>query len=144
MLQISGDVVHFLLPNNTEYHSLTIGVWLCEGICSVADPSLAVPVLKSQLEDTKAKFILCYEKSRHNVFQVLKETEMLGKVKVFVLEKTMPEENEDKPIAEEGFQFIKDFKENAEKMPQPPMLQDGLPKDDDTYVIFWSSGNFKV
>ena len=26
-----GDVVHFLIPNCTDYHSLAIGVWACEG-----------------------------------------------------------------------------------------------------------------
>ena len=26
-----GDVVHFLIPNCTEYHNLAIGIWACEG-----------------------------------------------------------------------------------------------------------------
>ena len=25
-----GDVVHFLLPNCTDYHALVIGVWMCK------------------------------------------------------------------------------------------------------------------
>ena len=119
---------------------MAVGVWLCEGINSCADPGLSVPVLKQQFEDTNAKIVICYEGSRKNVYETLKQNGQLGKTQVIVLEKACPNENEDQPITEENFLFIKDFLKNAEKLPQPPLLQDGIPKDDETYVIFWSSG----
>ena len=45
-----GDIVHFVIPNNTEYHNLALGVWTCEGTLSLGDPDLSVPVLKTQLK----------------------------------------------------------------------------------------------
>ena len=45
-----GDIVHFVIPNNTEYHNLALGVWTCEGTLSLGDPDLSVSVLKTQLK----------------------------------------------------------------------------------------------
>jgi hypothetical protein len=56
-----GDVVHFAIPNCTEYHTIAIGVWLCEAITSLGDPGVSGSVLKTHLEDTKAKMIICYQ-----------------------------------------------------------------------------------
>ena len=46
----------------------------------------------------------------------------------------------DWPTKEEGFIFYNDFILDAEKLIQPPVLQEGPPKDEDTAIIFWSSG----
>ena len=119
---------------------MAIGVWLCEAINSCADPGLSATVLKTQFEDTNAKFVICYEGSRKRVYETLVQSGRLEKTTVIVLEKSCPDENEDQPITEEGFTFVRDFLENAEKLPQPPLLQDGTPKDDETHIIFWSSG----
>ena len=43
---------------------MALGVWLCEGINSVGDPGLSVPVMKTQFKDTNAKIVICYEGSR--------------------------------------------------------------------------------
>ena len=119
---------------------MALGVWLCEGINSVGDPGLSVPVMKTQFKDTNAKIVICYEGSRKKVYEALSQMGQLGKTQVLVLEKACPEENEDAPVTEEGFTFVTDFLNGAEKLPQPPLLQDGPPKDDETFVIFWSSG----
>ena len=74
------------------------------------------------------------------VHEALTEIGQLGSTQVIVLEMACPEENDDKPITEKGFIFVSDFLRDAEKLPQPPLLQDGIPKDDETFVIFWSSG----
>ena len=104
-----GQTVHFLIPNNSEYHCLAIGVWLCEGICSFGDPEISVSVLKTQLQDTNAKFIICYEISRKNVYEALKQNGSLGQINVLVLEKANPSEIEDFPIFEENFDFVQEF-----------------------------------
>ena len=44
-----GDVVHFVIPNNTEYHITVIGAWLCEAVVSLGDPGLSLNVMKTQL-----------------------------------------------------------------------------------------------
>ena len=59
---------------------------------------------------------------------------------MIVLEKSCPSLEEDWPIKEEGFIFFNDFVRNAEKLIQPPVLQDGAPNDNDNLIIFWSSG----
>ena len=53
-----GDIVHFVIPNNTEYHNLALGVWTCEGTLSLGDPDLSVSVLKTQL---KASHLFSYQ-----------------------------------------------------------------------------------
>ena len=92
------------------------------------------------MKETKAKFIICYDGSRKNVVDALNQTNLLGKIKVIVLEKACPTLEEDWPTLEEGFVFCKDFILDAEKLIQPPVLQEGPPKDEDTAIIFWSSG----
>ena len=92
------------------------------------------------MKETQAKFIICYEGSRKNVVDALNQTNLLGKIKVIVLEKACPNLEEDWPAKEDGFVFYKDFILDAEKLTQPPVLQGGPPKDEDTAIIFWSSG----
>ena len=132
-------MVHFVIPNNTEYHCLAIGTWLCEAICSLGDPGVSVSVLKTQMIDTNAKFVICYQNSRRNVYKALEELDLLGKVQVVVMENAI--KNEDFVMIDEpGFSYFEDFVEKAETLPQPPLLQDGETKDSDTFAIFWSSG----
>ena len=136
-----GDVVHFQIPNCTDYHCLALAVWACEGIASLADPGLSPGVLKSQLEDTNAKFILCYRRSRKTVLEALKLSGKLGHVKVIMLEKAdLDQEDFELRENEEEFMFFQDFVDDAEKLEQPPLLQNGPLDDDETVVIFWSSG----
>ena len=103
---------------------MAIGVWLCEAINSCADPGLSSTVLETQFEDTNAKIVICYEGSRKRVYETLVQSGRLDKTKVIVLEKSCPDENEDQPITEKGFTFVRDFLEDAEKLPQPPLLQE--------------------
>ena len=63
-----GQTVEFLVPNSTEYHVTVFGAWLCEAIVSLGDPDMSLPVLKTQLKDTNASFVVCYEGSRGNFF----------------------------------------------------------------------------
>ena len=92
------------------------------------------------MKETQAKFIICYDGSRKNVVDALNQTDLLGKTKVIVLEKACPTLEEDWPAKEDGFVFYNDFILDAEKLIQPPVLQEGPPKDEDTAIIFWSSG----
>ena len=116
-------------------------MFVFSGVCSVSDPGLAVSVMKKQMEDTNAKFIICYEHNRKTVFDCLNQLNRINEVKVIVLEKSLPNENEDLPITEHAnFRFYKDFLNNAEKLPQPPLMQNGKLKDEETVLIYWSSG----
>ena len=100
-----GNIAHVLLPNCTEYHAIVSGIWMCEGIASLGDPDVTSDGLRSQLQDTKAKFIMCYEGSRSTVYQALKDEDLIGHVQVIILEKACPESHEDAPVSEPGFKF---------------------------------------
>jgi long-subunit acyl-CoA synthetase (AMP-forming) len=136
-----GDVVHFLIPNSTENHIIAVGAWLCEAIVSLVDPETSVKVLTTQLQDTKAKMIICSNHSRKVVFETLKCLDLLGKVKVIVLELAQPKLEQDIPIGvdEKNFVFYEDFLNNDGQI-QPPSLQNGPLKDEEVFIIFWSSG----
>lgn len=101
-----GDVVHLAIPNSTENHCIAIGAWLCEAIVSLGDPGLSVNVLKTQLKETNAKMIVCFEGSRKVILNAIKEMNLLGKVVVVVMPLACPEMGQDLPITEEGFQFF--------------------------------------
>ena len=94
--------------------------------------------MKTQLIDTNAKMVICYEKSRNIVYEALKDLGLLGKVTVIVLELACPKQGQDRPITEPGFQFFKDIING--KFENPPKLQNGKLDDNETFVIFWSSG----
>ena len=108
---------------------------------SAADPETSPKILKSQLEDMKDKIkvIICYQGSRNSTFKVLEELGKLGEVKVIVLEKACPENSDDQPIYEEGFEFFQDFistkTEELSELPSETKCQ-----DDDVFLILWSSG----
>ncbi len=102
-----NDIVQFAIPNSTEYHLLTFSAMLCGAAVSLSDPGLSSSVMAQQLKDTEAKIIICYEGSRKATYQALKSLDLLGKVKVIVLEKACPSPGEDQPVTEEGFCFFK-------------------------------------
>lgn len=136
-----GQTVHFVIGNSTENHILAIAAWLCQATVSLGDPGLSVNVLKSQIMDTNPSFIVCYDLSRATTFQALTDLNLLGKVKVIILELAQPKPSQDVKITEPGFQFYQDFLSSKDPI-RPPSLQNGVEMDDenDIFVIFWSSG----
>ena len=126
-----GDVVHFLLPNCTDYHALVIGVYMCNGVCSLGDPGLVAPVLKTQLQETKAKFVVCFQGSKQVLQKALEEMEET--IQVIVLSSPTPANDE--PLNESNFHSLSDFMQGDFKEPDVEDFD-----DDDTVVIFWSSG----
>ena len=65
----------------------------------------------------------------------------LGKVKVIVLGLAQPKPDQDIPIDvdEKNFVFYQDFLKSDGHI-QPPSLQNGPLKDEEVFIIFWSSG----
>ena len=112
-----------------------------EGIVSLVDPETSVKVLTTQVQDTKAKMIICSNHSRKVVFETLKVLNLLGKVKVIVLELAQPKPDQDIPIdvEERNFVFYQDFLK-CDAHIQPPSLQNGPLKDEEVFILFWSSG----
>ena len=84
--------------------------------------------------------IICYEKSRKTVFKALQELDLLGKIKVLVLELAQPKEDQDQPITEPGFEFFQTFLNKAEDDEKVVELPNAKLDDNDSFVIFWSSG----
>ena len=132
-----GQVVHILLPNSTENHNISVGAWLCEAIVSLSDPNLSKSVIQKQLEDTQANFIICYAANQKSIYEVLQSMNALERTSVIVLEKAiMPSRD----LLSPGFYSYHETIKEAENEPQPPLLQNGQLQDEDTVLIFWSSG----
>ena len=85
-----NQIVHLVIPNNTNFHVIVFGAWLCEAIVSLGDPQLSVEALKSQILDTKANFIVCYETSMKSVYEALIQLDLMEKIKVVVIELAFP------------------------------------------------------
>ena len=81
-----NQTVHLVLPNSTNFHVIVFGVWLCEAIVSLGDPQLSVEALKSQIIDTKANFVICYETSMKSVYDALFQLDLMEEIKVVVIE----------------------------------------------------------
>ena len=139
-----GQTVHILLPNSTENHNISIGVWLCEGIVSVSDPTLSQSVIQKQLEDTQANFIICCTTNQKAIYEVLQSMNAMDRITVIVLEKAMETSCVTKerplPLLSDYFHSYHEIIEGAVNKPQPPLLQNGQLQEDDTVLIFWSSG----
>ena len=50
--------------------------------------------------------MVCYEGSRKNVFEALEYLDLLGKIKVIILELAYPKNGQDDVIIENNFQFF--------------------------------------
>ena len=85
-----NQTVHLVLPNSTNFHVIVFGAWLSEAIVSLGDPQLSVEALKSQIIDTKANFVVCYETSMKSVYEALIQLDLLEKIKVVVIELAFP------------------------------------------------------
>ena len=92
--------------HSTYFHVLVFGAWLCEAIVSLGDPEMSVFALETQIKDTNANYIICYEGSRKNVYEALKNTNLLEKIKVIILELACPVFGQDEKITEPNFLFF--------------------------------------
>ncbi len=113
-----GEVVHFVLPNCVQFHVLVFGVWLLGGVASLADPSLSELVLQRQLEDTKAALVICERKS------LVKIKSHFPSEKIVTIDEIFSAKPLHSAIPAADAYF--------------PTLRN--PRNNETMVIFWSSG----
>ena len=135
-----GQMVHILLPNSTENHNISVGAWLCEAVVSLSDPNLTETVIQKQLDDTQANFIICCTSNQKTIYKVLNDMNALERTTVIVLDKAIMSEDDQTESIPDCFHSYKEIMLRAENKPQPPLLQNGQLQDDDTVLIFWSSG----
>ena len=129
------SVVHICLPNNTEFYFPCFATWLCQGIVSVADPTLRAGVLASQLGEAQPDIVVCYEGNKDTVIKALDEANLRDKVTIILMGlKNVREEPEKKIFAFEN------LVNKASDLPELPEKYK-LPLDiGDTATILWSSG----
>jgi len=96
-------------------------------------------VIQKQLEDTQANFIICYAANQRSIYEVLQNMNALERTSVIVLEKAIMTSRDSKEVLP-GFYSYHEVTKEAENKPQPPLLQNGQTQDEDTVLIFWSSG----
>lgn len=83
----SGDMVHVALPNTTSYFYPVFGAWLCRAVVSLGDPTLNPEVTASQIEETKAKFIVCCQQNLERTLEARKIAGKADSAKVIVVGK---------------------------------------------------------
>jgi acyl-coenzyme A synthetase/AMP-(fatty) acid ligase len=110
-----GDVLHVVVPNSIKFHVTVFGAWLLGAAASVADPSLNEDILKTQLDETKAKVVVCNAESLQKVSRAARNAAVVVRVEDY--DAASPTEVADN--------YIKSLI-NA--------------NNEDTMVIFWSSG----
>jgi len=54
-----GDILHFACYSSLDFFWPLLGAWLCGGSTSIGNPAVSTEVIKIQLEDTKAKILVC-------------------------------------------------------------------------------------
>lgn len=102
---------------------------MCNGIVSLGDPGLSTPILTTQLQETKSKFVVCFQGSGQVLHQALKEIEET--IQVIILPSNL-----DEPVIDQDYLVLADFiQEKGLKEPEVEQFE-----EDDTIIIFWSSG----
>jgi len=82
---VKGDSLHACVGNHNYTYSFFGGCWALGGICSCGDIALDPKAIAGQLEDLKARFVICTEETVDRVKQAVAKVEAEGNTKVKVL-----------------------------------------------------------
>eukprot|EP00091_Calanus_sinicus_P021921 TRINITY_DN6706_c0_g1_i2.p1 TRINITY_DN6706_c0_g1~~TRINITY_DN6706_c0_g1_i2.p1 ORF type:complete len:161 (-),score=36.70 TRINITY_DN6706_c0_g1_i2:14-496(-) len=128
-----GDVVHFVMPSNTEMYFPVIGTWLLQGVVSPADPGLSAEVISIQLKEIRAKVIFCCLQTLHKVRGALAILE--DNIPVIVMD------GEDNVDLKEGKEMnLSSLREEETKHGYPAFPPAIEVEDNEEILICWSSG----
>eukprot|EP00095_Tigriopus_kingsejongensis_P007378 maker-scaffold37_size504123-snap-gene-4.16 protein:Tk07378 transcript:maker-scaffold37_size504123-snap-gene-4.16-mRNA-1 annotation:"luciferin 4-monooxygenase" len=119
------DVLHLALPNTTEYFFPVLGTFLCQGVVSLGDPDLKPELMRYQILESRAKFVVCHP---GNLAQVRKATRDLM-VKILVV-RDCPEDPDN---------HVYSFCQQLAKVDDAQFVSDHLDIDQ-RMAIIWSSG----
>ena len=114
-----------------------LGAWMCGGRVSVADPGLELSMIRSQVEDTGAKVLVCsleHAEKYASLVEQMKEEGCKTLPLLFVLD---ADENDDLPAGAECFNLLLD--DDGLDAPIADMLPAYDPQEPVT--IFWTSGS---
>lgn len=128
-----GDVVHFVMPSNTDMYFPIIGTWLLQGVVSPADPGLSAEVISIQLREIRAQVIFCCLSTLDKVRGALN---ILGKdIPVIVMN------GEENVGLKEGKEMSLDSLQEEETRQKYPVFPPAIEvEDNEKILICWSSG----
>jgi len=126
-----GDVVHLLMPNNTQFYFPVLATWMLQGTVSPADPTLSASVLQSQLIDANTKVIFCTRASLDKVLIARDGVE--GNVPVIVMDADDGADDQNKSI-----RSLASFLALDQALDDPPQAQ--IVEENERSMICWSSG----
>jgi len=124
-----GDLLHIACSSSLDFFWPVLGAWLCGGSTSIGNPAVSVPVIRTQLEDTKAKIVVCSKDYADKFAGVIKN----GEFNTCLL--VLNSEPEDKlPAGAFSFKLL------LEKVPDTFCRKDVPPcNPEDSMLIFWTS-----
>eukprot|EP00095_Tigriopus_kingsejongensis_P011374 snap_masked-scaffold444_size168727-processed-gene-0.25 protein:Tk11374 transcript:snap_masked-scaffold444_size168727-processed-gene-0.25-mRNA-1 annotation:"4-coumarate-- ligase-like" len=127
-----GDIVQISIPNDLEFSSLVLGTWVCGAIPSMTDPDLSVTTLQAQVEDTKAKIIICTSSKVEMFLKAIKQTSTGAQIVV------LDDAAHVQEMKDAGLSTLSQLLAGCDQLPDPEPVKDF--SLDDTAFICWSSG----
>jgi len=123
-----GDILHFACYSSLDFFWPLLGAWLCGGSTSIGNPAVSTEVIKIQLEDTKAKILVCSKEYVDKFASVIENGQYDTRLLVL---NSNPED-----ILPAGTLSFKLLMENA---PDTFCCEDTPPyKFEDSTLIFWT------
>jgi len=120
-----GDILHIACSSSLDFFWPVLGAWLCGGSTSIGNPAESIPVIRTQLEDTKARMVVCSKDYADKFAGVIKDC----KFKTCLL--VLNSEPEDKlPAGAVSFKFL---------LKRVPAILPIFCNPDDSTLIFWTS-----
>jgi len=121
---VQGDCLHIVMNNDNAYLSLVLAVMRLGGTVSCGDPALKSSTLQYQIEELKARFVVCISETSNEVLDAA------GKAEVTALSiGPVPGNCQDlMSLAKSADEY---------KAPKPAATKNAW---EDCSIIFWSSG----
>ena len=132
-----GNVLQTGLSSTLGFYWGVLGAWMCGGRVSVPDPNLDKEMIKVQIEDTKAKVIVCGLEYVAKYSMLVEEFDDQGSSPAPILFVLDADENDVLPQGVTRFQTLLD--DDGLEAPTADMLPEYDPQE--PTVIFWSSGS---
>ena len=129
----SGDILQTGYSTCLDFYWPVLGAWLCGGTASLGDPNLPPSVIKQQIEETKAKIIVCSKLYLDKYQKLTEELNQTGNpLKLIILDAT---EDDILPSSVISFKALTGLQNDMWK----PNYLNYSP--DSLSIILWSSGS---
>lgn len=124
----SGDGIHLIVGNHNHSFLTVFAAWHLGGFASCGDVNLDANAIRHQLNDIKAKLVICTRETSGKVAEAINiQPSLLGKIQVLCLEKS------------EIFQNLMEMV-MQETVDNAPAIHNTEDVKQDLLLVLWSSG----